>query len=147
MPTEYAVADAAAPEDLRILVAAALVDDSPLVMRLFINDIIPARGTVLADYTEASFIGYSQRVLNRSAWAAPTIEVDHVARIRLTAGPQLYSPLTGGQTVHGLYLVRVTLGQVAFARRFTSPRVVVAGEPFSVNPIITLRSESYDVPA
>lgn len=144
MPTQYPVSDTAAPHQLALMVRTALAVDEPLELRLFTNDLYPQRGTVLGDYVEATFSGYSRRVIDRSAWAAATIAADHVARITPSGGAQEYAPTSEGETVYGCLLVRPSAGVVAFALRFSTPHVVVTGEGFGVQPIVTLRTESYD---
>jgi len=146
VPNVYPVPDEGAPRDLGLMVAAVLAVDEPLELRLFVNDLYPARGTVLADYVEAAFTGYTRRVINRIDWDAPTIEADHVARITPAAGAQEYTPLSDGETVYGLLLVRPAAGVVSFAARFDEPHELELGQTFGVQPIVTLRSELQSAP-
>lgn len=141
----YNVPDEGAPVDVDWLIRAVLVSDQPILMRLFVNDIIPQRGVVLADFTEATFPGYSQQVLERSQWGAPVLGADHVVRVPLSAGPRTMTPLVSDVTIYGAYLVAAVSMKVVFCRRFQPPRVTVAGFPLRFLPVITLRSDTYDV--
>lgn len=138
---QYAVPDEGLAAALDTLVRLALGTDQPLQLRLFVNDLVPQRTTVLANYTEATFAGYSRRTLNRADWGVSVLEADHVARITLSAGPLIYTPTVADVTVYGVYIIDPAAGIVRYARRFTVPRVTAAGVPFAVNPVITVRSE------
>lgn len=144
--TGYAVPDEGATRDLDWMIRIAFPVDAPIAMRIFVNDIVPQRGATLANFTEATFAGYSQQVISRNQWAAAAIGDDHVARIMLAAGPRMFTPFEGGVTLYGVYLVALPSGPVVFSRRFVPPRVTVAFTPISVMPVVTLRSESYEVP-
>ncbi len=137
---QYAIPDEGLALNLDTLVRAGLVLDQPLELRLYVNDLVPQRTTVLANFTEASFGGYSRRVIERADWSAAAVAADHVARIARTAGPFVYTPTTAGETVYGVYLVDVDAGKVRWQGRFATPKVCVIGTPFRVNPIITARA-------
>jgi len=140
---EFAIPDAGAPRDLDTLVRTILGTDEPLQMRIFANDLVPQRGTVLANFVEATFAGYTRRTLNRSQWGVSVTGPDHVTRIMLTTGPEVYTPTDGAQLIYGIYIVHPPDDTVVYQRRFATPREVEVGVPFSINPIITLRSEQY----
>lgn len=141
---EYPVSDVGLPIDLDTMVRTALLTDEPLQMRIFANDLVPQRTTVLANYVEATFTGYSRRNFGRAAWGPSVVGADHVARIMLLGGPQVYTATAGAQLIYGVYIVHPPGDQVVFARRFAVPREVELGVPFSINPIITMRSEVYE---
>jgi hypothetical protein len=137
---QYAVPDEGLALNLDTLIRAGLILDQPLELRLYVNDLVPQRTTVLANYTEASFGGYSRRVIERADWSPAAVAADHVARIVRTAGAFTFTPTTDGQTVYGCYLVDVDAGKVRWQGRFATPKVLVIGTPFQVNPVITARA-------
>lgn len=144
MPTTYSAPDEGLPSLLNWTVREELAADEELEMRIFTNDILPQRGAVLASFVEATFDGYTRRVLPRSGWTEPTVDANHVAKTSRVFGPHSYTATGGIQTLYGIYLVRPMAGIVVLARRFSEPIEPVAGVAFSVSPIVTLRSESYE---
>lgn len=132
--------DESAASLLDLLVKVGLIDDQPLKLRLFTNDVVPQRGATIATFTEATFTGYSERVLMRSDWASAVLGIDHVARIMLSAGPLSWTPTGALQTVYGVYIVNADASKVRFALRFATPRTLTAGVPLRVMPVITLAS-------
>lgn len=140
---QYPVPDESVGHQLDLLARAALVVDEPLELRLYVNDLYPQRSTVLADYTEASFGGYSRRVIDRADWDVATVDDEHKARVQLSAGPETWTPTGGVETVYGCILVAPDVGKVRYARRFTTPRVLEVGVPLAVMPVITLASVVY----
>jgi hypothetical protein len=137
---QYAIPDEGLPGAVDTLVRAGLILDQPLELRLFVNDLVPLRGTTLADYVEATFTGYTRRTLERGDWNVAELGADHVARITRAGGPESYMPESGGQTVYGCYLVDIDAGVVRWQGRFATPKEVAAGEGFKVNPVITGRA-------
>lgn len=137
---QFPVPDESAAHWLDLLVKLGLLDDEPLKLRLFVNDVIPQRGATIATFTEATFTGYSERVLMRSDWSAAVLGVDHVARIQLSAGPLEWTPTGALQTVYGVFLVSADATKLRLAFRFVTPRDLSAGVPLRVMPVITLAS-------
>lgn len=145
MANEYPVPDEGLENLARLITSVTLVTDQPQEMRLYVNDLIPQRTTVLADYVEASFGGYSRRLLEDTDWDQPEVGLDHVARVQLADGAQEYTPTESDVTVYGVYLVNLFTGKVQFARRFSEPIVTAVGTSFRVMPVVTARSELYTV--
>ena len=145
MATQWAVPDEGLGEALDTLVKLALTSDQPLQLRLAVNDLVPQRTTVLADYTEATFAGYSRRTLNRADWQLAFVEENHEARTILAAGPQLFNPTETGETVYVVLIVDPGIEVVRYQKRLATPREVIDGVPFAVNPVITLESKGYEV--
>jgi hypothetical protein len=143
--TQYAVPDEGLEELLFRVTKALLVTPEPLELRLFVNDVLPIRGTTLATYTEATFPGYSRRTIEAADWSLLPIGPDHIARAALTAGPFAYTPGLTDEVVYGVYLVNLSGSFVQFQRRFDVPLVPVSGVQFRVSPVVTARSESYEV--
>jgi len=137
---QYSIPDEGLAFNLDTLARVLLVADEPRELRMFQNDLVPQRTTVLSDYLECDFAGYTRRTLNRADWTAAEVAADHVARVRLTAGPQMFTPTAAGQIVYGVYLVDVAAGVVRWQGRFATPKTCDVGATFAVNPIITARA-------
>lgn len=118
---------------------SALMDAS-WVMHLFQNDYTPVAGTVIGDFTEATFSGYAGGITLTNPSAAAMVG----ARASTTFDDNLWSH-SGGATsnlIYGYYVVDGG-GGLQFAQRDSSgPRSMAAlGDTYRVTPVYTLRSE------
>lgn len=143
MPTVYAIPDEGLSHLLDWMIRDPITPDHTLELRIFANNITPSRTSVLASFTEATFAGYSRRTLTRAGWTPAEVEDDHVARSHRAAGGQTYLVTGDFQTVYGIYLVEPSLGVVIAAQRFLEPIDTAVTQTFTLDPIVTLRSESY----
>lgn len=93
------VPKAAASATLTALITALLAN---LKMRIFVNNITPDANTVIGDFTEATFTGYSAASL--TTWSAPSIDGTG-ASISTTVQGQ-FTGTSGGGTgnMYGYYL-------------------------------------------
>jgi len=111
-----------------------------LALRLYTNDLTPGRGSVTADFIEATFGGYSQRLLPRAGYGAPVVEL-HTARMTLAGDALEWTPTTAGQVLIGAFVVGQASNNLYAARRFATPRVTVIGEGLRLFPVWTLKTE------
>jgi len=103
--------------------------NSDHTMRIFANDFIPTPASVLADFTEASFTGYSPvPMLNK--FKPPAKIKDGIYEI---AAPGHVFLCTGGppQTVYGVYLSNGI--DVQMFERFSKPIIMDRNSVFSVS--------------
>jgi hypothetical protein len=119
---------------------AALAVDESYSLRLFRNDITPAAGSTLASFTEASFLGYFRYDLTRAGWTVPAI-VDGRAVTEWTAAEVKWTAADGPQTLYGYYVIAPATAKVAWAERFTDPRVMEVGSTLQIIPRLTGRSQ------
>lgn len=110
------------------------------VLKLFINNYAPQRGDTAANYTEASFGGYTAVAL--SQWGAAALTADfhalltEIARTFIVTGP----PFT--QTVYGYFVVDGA-GNLQWAEQAPTPLAMNAlNLAFSVVPQYTYTSET-----
>jgi hypothetical protein len=102
-------------------------------VRLFKNNYTPVDGSVLADFTEATFTGYAQVDVAPSDWGAATIVAD-VAESTSAVTPTY--TCTGGSTqdVYGWYAVGATSNKVRAAQKFNTARSMSAGATEALDP-------------
>lgn len=135
--SQFAVPNAA----LLPLLSWMMREDTSLVealaLRLYTNDYTPTRSSVTADFVEATFGGYGQRLLPRGGYGPPVIDVN-TARLTLAGDPFTWTPTDAGQTLRGCFVVGQASNNLYAARRFASPRVTVVGEVLRLFPVWTL---------
>jgi hypothetical protein len=106
-----------------------------LVLRLFVNNIVPAKTDTAANYTEASGLGYAELTLVGADWTI--LDTDPPVAI----GAQQVFTFTGALgNVYGYFLTRETSGKIAWAERFSDGpySVARAGDDIKVIPRLEL---------
>lgn len=109
-----------------------------LVLKLFSNDYTPVEGSVVGDFTEATFTGYSAKTLAGASWT-----VVEGAPSEASYAEQSFTSSAGSQNqnIYGYYLVRATSGRIAYAERFTGAgvpyNIANSGDVIKVTPKIT----------
>ncbi len=120
-----------------LLLAWAIRDDTAAlggyIVGLYSNNYTPVNGSILADFTAATFTGYAQVSLQRNYFLAPII-LSNVAYITSAVTP-IYD-CTGGspETIYGWYMADATLTHVVAAQRFDVPRVMSVGTEEALDP-------------
>lgn len=134
------VPDAGERAMLDVTLRAPLVTDIVLSLRLYKNDYTPVAASVLADFTEATFMGYFRRDLARADWSTP---VTVLGRARSEHGTAALTWTNSGasQTVYGYFIVDPGTAIVWWAERFNVPRVVPNGGQLVLQPALTGRTE------
>jgi hypothetical protein len=133
---------AVAPNEGRVVLVNNLLAGGTLEawsLRLFKNDYTPVVGSVLADFTQADFTGYSAKTLTRSqtgsTWGAASIASNIAQSEYATDQSFTYTGATS-QSVYGWYIVGATSGKVILAHRWTDgARVAVGDGQINVNDI------------
>lgn len=134
---EFAVPDAALLRLLNWMIRDDTATVEDLALRLFTNAATPGRNSVTADFTEATFGGYSQRALPRAIYG-PAVLDTHTAKMTL-AGPALqWLPTTTGQNLRGCFVVGQGSNLLYAARLFATPRETVAGVMLKLFPVWSL---------
>lgn len=113
-----------------------------LILRLFKNNVSPAVGSVLADFTEATFSGYSLVTLTPANWSetsATVVRSDYAPAVEFTsdAGSQ-------NEDIYGYYIATVTSGILVAVERFTNAPFNVAdlGDKITVPPVMLFASSA-----
>lgn len=119
----------------------ALSVDEGYSLRLY-TAVSPALGpnTTLANFTEATFTGYSAKSLTRAGASAATT-VSGAAQI--TWAQQSWT--NGGaspQTILGYYMVAVTSGKVLWCEAFGTSRVLNQNDVLQLTPLFDLASQA-----
>jgi hypothetical protein len=116
------IARSALPTFLADLFAEANGVDGPLfeaVCRLYQNDFTPVGTMILADFTVATYDGYSSQVID--PWDSPILNVNGFAE---TVGPQLEFRPNGSTTpnvIYGYYVLNAAGNALLYAERFENP--------------------------
>lgn len=135
------IPDEGAIELLTKTLKATLDVDESYSLRLFRNDLTPDRFSTLADFTEATFLGYFRWDLTRAGWSVPTI--DNGRAVSQWEGDVVkWTLATGSQTLYGYYIVAPATAKVAWCERFNTPRTLNAGDQLIVVPRLTGREDS-----
>lgn len=132
--------DAGKLELLGDTIRTALVVDVPLSCRLYSNDYTPVAGSVLANFTEAGWLGYFRETIARATWGAPAIVAGRASSTYGTVFEwtnQTAAPVT----VYGYYIVNPATAVVRWAERFGTTRVLAPGEALQLQPVITGTNE------
>lgn len=115
---------------------------SPWSLILWTNDITPTFATVLADLTEATFLGYTRVTLDRSTWTTPTV---HDGCAHSTWGTDaIVWNVTGGpvETLYGYAMIDPTMNVIRFVQRFDAEDIapIILGGKVLLLPEYTLTS-------
>jgi hypothetical protein len=102
-------------------------------VKLFKNNFTPVDGSVTADFTEATFTGYSAVGIGPGSMNPPAV-VANVAESTYT-GPPVFT-CTGGadETVYGWFLMGDSSGKTYLAQKFDTPRLMTPGAVESLDP-------------
>lgn len=109
-------------------------------IRLFKNDFTPDVDSVLGDFTEADFTGYSG--FQACAWLAAVI--NGAGKGIIVAAPLLWTAgvIGTGNTIYGYYVTEGGDTVVSYAERFASPIVIASvGDFVVVTPSVTAVTE------
>jgi hypothetical protein len=109
---------------------------------LFVNDIVPDFGTVLADLTEATWTGYSSVILDRSTWTTPTVSAGCATSTYGTTAIIFDVGMGPVQTNFGCAYVDPSMSVLRFVQRFDDADIapIVVGGQFQILPQYTLTS-------
>jgi hypothetical protein len=112
-----------------------------LTLRLFQNDYTPVDGSVIGNFTEATFDGYASQSL--SDFAAAYLNASNKAEVDASLYIFLMTGAVTPNTIYGYY---VTIGgtQVVYAERNPAggQAMTGAGQIYPVYPRFTLASEA-----
>jgi hypothetical protein len=87
----------------------------PQILKLFINDYTPVKGTVIGNLTEMSTLGYAAKALVRANWVISTVGGITTATHDLQTWTFTAGTLV---TVYGYYIIETTSGVLLWAERF-----------------------------
>jgi hypothetical protein len=102
-------------------------------VRLYTNDYTPVDGSIITDFTAATFAGSGAVTITPADWDAPAV-VANVAQIDATTPPTWTHGGGAAQLCYGWYMVGVTSSAVYAAQRFDAARNMTAGSVESLDP-------------
>jgi hypothetical protein len=100
---------------------------------LFSNNYTVVDATTLADFTQATFTGYSSVAVARADFSAPAI-TSNVAYANTSAPPTFTCTGGSAQLVYGWYLVGDSSGKVYAAQNFAAARNMATGATEQLDP-------------
>lgn len=112
-------------------------DAETLVLKLYSNDVTPAKTDVVAGYTEVSGNGYSAKTLTPGNFVLTAGDPSTAAY------PQQTFSFTGAAgNIYGYFVVRATTGDLMFANRFSNAPINIAnnGDEIRITLTITLNN-------
>src|SRR5689334_10427768 len=100
---------------------------------LFSSNTTVADASVFADFTIATFTGYSNVSIARADWSAAVVS-SNIGNITKTSAPSF--SCTGGspQNVYGWILRNASSGKLWFGQNFDSPISMVNGATLAIDP-------------
>jgi len=123
-----------------VILASWIAGVAPtIVMRLYQNNYTPVDASVLTDFTEATFSGYSAQGLTMGS----PVEVANKA-VSTATTPCVFTHNGGGtaNTIYGYYIHETVLNQLLWAERFGSSQIMTNnGDQISVTAELTCDSE------
>lgn len=126
------------PSESEILFLDFLLE-SVYTYHLYKNDVDPDEDTVLADFTEANFVGYAAQ--DAEDWDTAAIDGGRA----VSEAEDLYWEVLSSATANSIYGYYVTDadGELAWCEQFAGAPYTMdtAGQRLGVTPRLTLRSE------
>ena len=122
---------------LTTAIKTALSVDESFTLRLYKNNYTPLATSVVGDFTEADFTGYTSKTLTRAGWNAASSVSGTGTIVFGTA--QTWTCGASGNTVYGIY-VRDGSGDLVWAEKFASARVLTDTDTVTYTPQCTLIS-------
>jgi len=110
------------------------------VLKLYRNNLTPTNSSVLADFTETTFTGYSSQTMTAGNWSAATTNPSNKAE---SSNSELaWTCGSTGDTIYG-YFVENAAGSVClWAEKFDTARPLSLNDVFKITPKFTLNSET-----
>ena len=123
-----------------IKIAAWALDSQDLTLKLYTNDYSPVATTTTANFTEATFTGYSAKTLSKTSWNTPTTDANGKALIVYSDAQSWTAGST--QTIYGYYVVSANDNTLIWAEKFGVARSIASGDTLTITPQITCSSEN-----
>lgn len=109
------------------------------VIKLYTNNYTPAQGTLLADFTEATFTGYTGTTFARSAWG--TASANPVTNKGEISANQVSWTAGSSETVYGYYVVSDDGSpKLLWAELFDSSKALQTNDILNITLNFTLAS-------
>lgn len=118
----------------------ALSTDENYILMLFQNNYTPDQDDASGSFTEATFTDYAARTLTRATWNTAQVNGTK-AESSYGTTPESWTCGATGNTIYGYWMEGATSGDVLWAERFATSRVLADGDVLNITPKFTLSSE------
>lgn len=118
----------------------AAVPALPWYLVLYSNNFTPTQASVIADFTEATFTGYSAVELNRATWQAPAL-VGNKSQIQYGTTPITWTATAGFQTIYGYVIFEGVSNKLLIAEKFATAVDLNLYPVIGVLPRVTLTTD------
>lgn len=123
----------------RLLQGGNYANDGNYVLKLFKNNYTPTTVSTLGDFTEADFTNYVSVTLSQTMWG--TASTNGNDKAESSYSQQSWTCGSTGNTVYGYYVEGAVSGQLLWAEKFGSAKVLTNGDILNLVPVITLSTE------
>lgn len=113
----------------------ALSVDENYTLKLYKTDVTPAESDTNASYTIADFTDYTSKTLARTTWAGASTSAGTTST---TYTQQSWTCGASGNTIYGYWVVGATSGEVLWAEKFATARVLASGDTLNLTPRMEL---------
>lgn len=103
-------------------------------LKLFSSNTTVGDASTGADFTIATFTGYSNVSIARADWGAATV-VSNVGQITKSSAPSFTCTGGSSQTVYGWILVDASSGTIWFGQNFDTPITMIPGATIAIDPM------------
>lgn len=131
--------DEGKPILLLAMLNAGLSARSNAVLRLGRTPVTITDSTVLADFTEANFTGYTAVSLDPTEWQPATV-TSHQANSTYGMAPIEWTCGATGNTIYNAYVEDPDSGKCLWAQALSTPRVLTNGDKLDVTEIFGLKN-------
>lgn len=122
---------------IRMIVNATTAQNENLSMRLFKSNTTPTSTMTLADYTEATFTGYSAVTATSGSW---TINEGAPTSATQASATTFTCTAATSEAIYGYYLSQITSSQLMWSERFSDGPYTLTnnGDKIILTPQLTL---------
>lgn len=125
------------PTLIKILFSDAAVPALDWQLFLWVNNVVPDADSVVSDFTNASFAGYSIVGLSRATWTAPVI-VGEKTQISYGTAPIMWTATDDFEVVFGYGIFELGTNFLLVVERFAAPVDLTIYPQIGVLPRVTL---------
>lgn len=128
--------------ELELLKYMLKENPSNLLLHLYENDYTPGLTSVIGDFTESTWTGYSAITLTASNWTDPITTMDGKAETRYGTSVLSWTRSgLGSDDLYGYYVTDTDETIVLWAERFDPTRTLGNGDVVNFQPVFTLYNE------
>lgn len=114
-------------------------EGSDLKLKLYKNDYTPTASSTVANFTEATFGGYSEVTLTYSDWTIAT--VSNNAKAVWGEEPIVWTVTADAHTVYGYYVVDNAETTLVWAEKYTVAKSLTISDTPQFQPTFSLRTD------